>query len=132
MRLVTGVVVATVAYLLVCVFLVLVVQACVPGEVAPDGRVAGGLSLVLDLAAQAIACLAAGAVALRHAQGSVTLATATMGGAIFAIVLACTLGFWSLAPAWYNWAIIVMTLPFVALGAAWRRAAGSVESPGRR
>jgi hypothetical protein len=53
----------------------------------------------------------------------VRLATGAMGGAIFAFVLASTVCFWSLAPDWYDEALIAMTLPFVALGAAWRRAA---------
>jgi hypothetical protein len=122
MRVVTGIVLSTLTYLLLSVFLVLVVHACAPGGVQPDGHIVGRSSLILDLAVQGIACFAAGAVALAHAQDSVRRATLAMGGAILALVLASTLSFWSLAPDWYNEALIAMTLPFVALGAAWRRA----------
>jgi hypothetical protein len=123
MRVITGVVLSTLTYLLLSIFLVLVVHACLPDDISPNGQIVGRWSLMLDLAVQAIACFFAGAVALAHAQGSVRLATAAMGGAIFALVLASTVAFWSLVPDWYNEALIAMTLPFVALGAAWRRAA---------
>jgi hypothetical protein len=132
MRVVTGVVLSTLTYLLASIFLVLVVHACLPGEVSPEGQIIGRGSLLLDLAVQAVACFAAGAVAFAHAQGSVRLATAAMGGAIFAIVLASTLAFWSLVPDWYNEALLAMTLPFVALGAAWRSAAMRTNSAEQR
>jgi hypothetical protein len=123
MKVITGIVLSMLAYLAISIVLVLVVHACLPGEITWDGQVVGQLALLLDLGVQGIACFAAGAVALSHAQGSVRLATAAMGGAIFTIVLGSTLSFWNLAPPWYDWAVIAMTLPFVALGAAWRRAA---------
>jgi hypothetical protein len=126
MNVVTGVVLSTLTYLLLSICLVLVVHACLPGVVLAEGPVVERWSLVLDLAVQAIACFVAGAVALAHAHGSVRLATLAMGGAIFALVLASTIAFWSLVPDWYNETLIAMTLPFFALGAAWRRAA-----PGR-
>ena len=129
MRVITGIVLSTLTYLLLSVLLVLVVHASVPGGVEPDGRIVGRTSLILDLVVQAIACFAAGAVALVHAQGSVRRATVAMGGTIFALVLASALCFWSLVPDWYNEALIAMTLPFVALGAAWRRAPRASNSP---
>ena len=125
MRVLTGIVLSTLSYLLLNVFLILVVHACVPGGAVSEGGVAAPSSLLLDLAVQAVACFAAGAVALRHAGGSVRLATAAMGGPIFALVLASTLCYWHVAPAGYNVALIAMTLPFVALGAAWRRSSGA-------
>jgi len=47
-------------------------------------------------------------------------------------VLASTLCFWDLAPDAYNDTLIAMTLPFVALGAAWRRAASARVPAGAR
>jgi hypothetical protein len=132
MRVITGIVLSTLTYLLLSVFLVLVVHACLPGGTPSDGSTAGRTSLILDLAVQGIACFAAGAVALAHAQGSVRRATGAMGGAILALVLASTLCFWSLVPDWYNEALIAMTLPFVALGAAWRRASRGHGPEGAR
>jgi len=129
MRVITGIVLSTLTYLLLSVFLVLVVHACVPGGAEPDGRIVGRTSLILDLAVQGVACFAAGAVALAHAQGSVRRATGAMGGAIFSLVLASTVCFWSLVPDWYNEALLAMTFPFVALGAAWRRAARGGDAP---
>lgn len=123
MKVITGIVLSTLTYLFISTVLVLIVHAFVPGAGLPDGRIVGRWCLMLDLAAQAIACFIAGAVALAPAQGSVGLATGAMGGAIFALVLATTLAFWSVVPDWYNEALIATTLPFVALGAAWRRAA---------
>jgi hypothetical protein len=123
MKVITGVVLSTLTYVLISIFLMLVVHACLPGDVLPDGGpITGHGSLMLDLAVQAVACFVGGAVAVAHAQCSVRLATAAMGGAIFALVLASTVAFWSLVPDWYNEALIAMTLPFIALGAAWRRA----------
>jgi hypothetical protein len=132
MRIVTGIVLSTLTYLLLSVFLVVIVHACVPGEAPADGRIVGRTSLFLDLAVQALACFAAGAVALAPARRSVRLATGAMGGAIFALVLASALCFWSLVPDWYNEALIAMTLPFVALGAAWRRATSDGTAAGMR
>jgi hypothetical protein len=132
MKVITGIVLSMLAYLAISIVLVLVVHASLPGEVTWDGQVVGRLALLLDLGVQAVACFVAGAVALAHAQGSIRLATAAMGGAILALVLASTVSFWNLAPAWYDWAVIAMTLPFVALGAAWRRAAWpAVPAPAR-
>jgi hypothetical protein len=132
MRVITGIVLSTLTYLLLSVLLVLLVHACVPGGVRPDGRPAAQASLILDLAVQGVACFAAGAVALAHAGGSIRLATGAMGGVILALVLASALSFWSLVPDWYNEALIAMTLPFVALGAAWRRATCDEAAAGTR
>jgi hypothetical protein len=127
--LVGGCLASLLVYLVAGAVLVTLVQRGFPGEVDAQGRAVGPHVLTLDLVAQAIATFAAGAVALPFVRGRWALATAVMGGVLLLVLAAATWSMWDLAPAWVNLLGLVTTLPFFALGAAFRSAGARTVAP---
>jgi len=123
MKTARGLLLAIATYFLTSVILLLVVHAFAPGDFDAQGRLVGRSATLLSLCAHGIACFMAGVVALPQARGRMRVALLGMGGGVFAVVAWSTVAFWSVAPAWYDWTILATTLPFVAIGAAWRRVA---------
>jgi hypothetical protein len=126
MKTLGGLLLSALTYLLSGLLLVLIVHLALPGEVDPQGHVSGRTSLLLDLCANAIACFLAGAVAPGQTGPAARAPGLGACAVVLAIAAASTLAFWNATPAWYNWALLGTTAPFVALGASWRRAARRV------
>ena len=122
MKTLGGLLLSAATYLLASLLLVLIVQVALPGEVDPQGHVAGRTTLALDLCANAVACFLAGAVASDRARGAAKWPRLAACGAILGIAAMSTIAFWNATPAWYNWAILGTTPLFVATGLSWRDA----------
>ena len=124
MKLLISLVLAVTAYVVVGVALALATQAVWPDALPVAGRRPEALSLLLvDLAGQCIACMAAGGCAMAPAGLRLRPVFVGVGMPLLAITLVCTLEAWSDMPDAYDIALLLLTAPFFALGAAWRHAA---------
>ena len=124
MKVLIGIVLAIAAYVLVGAALALVTQAIWPDALPVDGQRPDGLAVLLvDLAGQCIACTVAGACAMTPSGLQLRRAVVGVGGPLLAITLVTTLATWSAMPDWYDAAVLALTLPFFALGSAWRNKA---------
>ena len=85
------------------------------------------LELALDLGAQAMACLAAGLLALAPRGATLKVATFGAGLPLFLITCVTTFAWWAHMPTWYNLTLLAVTWPFFILGAAWRASARQVS-----
>jgi hypothetical protein len=123
MKLLTGFLLALLAFVVVGAILALAAQAAWPAGLPADGHRpnATGL-LVVDVVVQCFASLAAGICALSPSGLRLRPALYAIGGAIQALTIVTSLGTWTTLPPWYSLAVIGVTFPSFALGAAWRNA----------
>jgi hypothetical protein len=132
MKLLISLVLAIAAYLVVGATLALAVQVAWPDALPVAERPPESLgALFADLGVQCIACGIAGACAMTPDPLRLRRVLVAVGGPVLSITVVSTIATWSAMPDWYDTAVIVLTFPFFAAGAAWRhtgRAARTVAS----
>ncbi len=130
MKLVWGSLLSALVFLVVGGLLSTAVRLACPGDFDALGHAFGKGALFLNILVQGLSAFAAGAVAAGYAGHDWRRATAFAGGGLFVLLLLATVAFWTAAPAWFNVVTLAMTLPFVALGAAWRGSGAAHASLG--
>ena len=122
MKMLKAVVLALLVYVAVGAALMVLVHVVSPADFDERGRLLGGVASLFGLATQGLSCFLAGGVAMACVRGVPWATMVVASSALFALDLASCAAFWSDAPAWYNWVTLAMTLPFAALGVAWKAA----------